>query len=270
MRFTRGKSRLGLAPILAVLLLSACGGSGVGVSGVTPRVYAVNGDQWVEAKVDIVLGDGLSLPSVTLPIHLDGRDYGTVSVGSSFSGGGGFLALAVNLTQALRLPAGNALLPNGLPIPLGGIANVPIISIPVGGAGSQVYLAYGDAVAMLGAAVVIPALSSVGSQLGTSAILPAFQFSGVSGIGGIFSSRTASQNGFAVFLNIRGLFPPSASSALAMDGPAAKSGSAGLVRTVRGSAKLRFQEVMPSASKQRRAWEGIERLRSQRAALRAR
>lgn len=232
----------------AALSISGCGKNSEGeklVQNVTVSAYQQETDVYLEIKALVNTGN-MQLVGFELPIfdfHNPSMVYGKVAVRLPLSGTGTEIALAVNLTDVAGLQTVDSLLPNGTPLPVGGLGNVPVLAIPIGG-GSKVYFALGRDVAMAGVAINIREFDGLGAggELPIN-IFPQFKFAnGVVGIAGIYTSPTPGKNGLALFVDagnaLDGLMNKSTSKLTALNGV-----------ELRGSSyrsTLRFNSVMPS------------------------
>jgi len=184
--------------------LMGCGDSGV-ISKISVSTFTDEGsDAWVDMSADLNLGR-LSFPALSIPITNPNNPasvLGQVSLQRSSSATNS-LHLQLNLTEVSheRLSLNNRL-PNGHLIPVGGVDNVFGIRA---GSRSTVYVGTSGSKVMLGVALVIPELRSIGSILpGVDLFLDLPKGSKVSGVGGIFTSSQADQNGLGIFFETNG------------------------------------------------------------------
>ena len=239
---------VGLAALTLSLGLVGCGQNGENiVRDVSVRTYVQNNDVYVEVLTVIDTGNA-HLPSIQLPIfdpRNPGKVYGSVAIREVFAGGGGAeIGIAANLTtitgvQGLNDPT----LPNGTPIPVGGLGNTPVIKLSIS-QDSKIYAAYNPGVALIGAALSLKEFDQIGQRIGGVNFFPSFSFpNGIRGIAGIYTGQNSHQNGLALFVDI---------------GPALKPPGGGAGLTLRmseigiGGSQLLFPSKYPS-SRQRRA-----------------
>lgn len=148
---------------------------------------------------------GIQLPAVTFPIMANGSQKGTVSLVSNGPGQNA-VRISANLSEIINLPEfGDGLLPDGEMLPIIGVGGAKIISLPLGGGNNTLYLATGEDTAMLGVAVVIKQLDSIGRTiLGVNTFVP-FQGNGFAGTAGFFTSVQPGQSGIGIFLDVKGI-----------------------------------------------------------------
>ncbi|OFZ56710.1 MAG: hypothetical protein A2428_05665 [Bdellovibrionales bacterium RIFOXYC1_FULL_54_43] len=174
------------------------------VKDVQLRTFEQNGASYVEVASLFNTG-ATQLASFELPIFNPEKPsevYGRIAVRQVLTGNAtGFeLGLAVNLTEVAHLNLVDKYLPNGTPIPVGGLGNTPVIGVPVGGSGARIYVAYGPNVALIGAA--LPIREFDGMTDAPVNVFPMFEFGeGVRGIAGIFTGTEKKQSGIALFVD---------------------------------------------------------------------
>ena len=241
---------------LSVLVSLAALNTGCGkslISGATVTTRESGGQAFAEARVGLNLG-GIALPQLSLPIS---GGVGSVRTGSD--AGRSFVAIDVNLMDALRAPSADGqLLPNGRAIPVGNASQVDVVGLSVGSR-SRVYLAVDGRNAMLGFALVIPELDAVTRIIPIAIdLFPSFSVSnGIRGVAGFFSSPEAQRSGLAVFLS---------SEALAQGRMVALTAD-----TVSESGVLSFQTHRSgSSTEQSRLEQGLLRLQSRQTRVQVR
>jgi hypothetical protein len=190
-----------------------CGKQGQGglAKSVQIRTYTQDGDIWGEVVANFETG-GLTFPALTLPIFdpkVPGVSYGTVSFRPILSGGTE-LVVAVNISDIANVQNVMTTLPNGTPIPVGGLSQCTTVGLPVGGTKTIVYVALGEGCAMVGVALAIKELDNVGQHVGLPLnFFPAFDFgNGVRGIAGVFTGTTSGSSGIALFVDFAGAMAP--------------------------------------------------------------
>lgn len=143
----------------------------------------------------------LNLGRAQLPfLHLDmPENYGFLRLYSM--NGMNYLMVDINMSEVLKLPAGEATLPNGRPVPVDG-AGVGIIEIPLNGVNGKVYVSHKDGMMLVGFALAIRQLDDIGSDFGTGGLFPTFTIKGVQITAGIFTSEVEGQTGVAAFANL--------------------------------------------------------------------
>lgn len=153
----------------------------------------------------VVSDFGLDLGSAELPfLHLPlPRDYGYLRLYRSE--GINHVAVDLNLSEVLKLPSGEATLPNGTMVPVDTMG-AGIIEIPVSGINGKVYVSHKDDMTLVGFAISIKQLDGIGREFGTIGIFPNFTIKGVDITAGIYTSGDSSQTGIAAFGNLGGLW----------------------------------------------------------------
>jgi hypothetical protein len=207
------KSQQYVGAILVSLLavgVTGCGkGQGQFVKDVQIRTYTQNNDVYAEVKAQVDTGK-LSIPGITLPIlnpKQPGVIYGSIGLNPSLNGGSE-LTLDVDVTAATGVQGiDGSLLPNGSPIPVGGLGNVPVVGLQAG-ANSKIYVAVGPGVAVLGVALTVHQFDNVGGNIPIPInLFPSFKLAnGVTGIAGIFTGPVSGQNGVALFVDASAAF----------------------------------------------------------------
>ena len=109
-------------------------------------------------------------------------------------------AVDLNLTEILKLPEGNATLPNGQPVPVDTSAG--IIEIPVDKINAKVYVAQAQGMTLVGFAMAIEQLDSIGRGIGQTGVFPTFELESVDITAGIFTDEQEGGNGIGVFVNL--------------------------------------------------------------------
>ncbi|MBT3983103.1 MAG: hypothetical protein HOE90_17250 [Bacteriovoracaceae bacterium] len=154
----------------------------------------------------------MSLPSVDFTIvHPEtGHDLGQVSLLSSFDGSSE-IGISVNLTGATNgeVSSGDANLPNGKAIPVGGVDNSKILALPVADSGVIIYIGLDTGMALAGVAVPIAQFDQIGGSIGGANIFPVFDIQGVKGIAGLFTGSGSGENGLAIFFDFSSVVDPS-------------------------------------------------------------
>ena len=206
------KKIFSLMSLLALALtITACGSDSKKiVSGVVVETRDQNEQKYVVADFEMALGEA-ELPFLHLPLP---NEYGYLRMYRS--NGINRVAIDINLTEVLKVPAGQATLPNGTMIPVDTMG-AGVIEIPVSGINGKVYVSYNNDVALVGFAFAIKQLDYIGRDVGTIGIFPRFNVSNMSVTAGIFSSPSTGQNGVAVFGNIAGIWGSNGDLASSME-----------------------------------------------------
>lgn len=109
-------------------------------------------------------------------------------------------AVDLNLSEILKLPAGYATLPNGQNVPVDTSAG--IIEIPVEKINAKVYIAQAEGMTLVGFAMAIEQLDSIGREVGRAGVFPTFELESVDITAGIFTDEQEDGNGIAAFVNL--------------------------------------------------------------------
>lgn len=200
-----------IVSIAAATVALAVAGTGCGkgasiVKDVKLRSYNQDGDAYAEMKAMLNIG-GTELPAIELPIA-DPRNpsvsYGRVAILPSLIGGAE-LSVNVNLTKVAEAPTGDATLPNGTSLPIGGLDSAKVISLPLGHTNARLYIAIDSGTIVLGTAIPVKEMDPLGRYSGGANLFKGFTIKKVRGIAGIFTSPTPGQNGFGLFVDASGL-----------------------------------------------------------------
>lgn len=188
---------------IASFSIIACGDQAANsiVSGATVVTETQDGN--AQVRLDLMLNTrNIRLPAFSLPIldpnQISGAALGTVSLRPSFSGGGGMLSVSVNLTRALNERPFNDRLPNGNPLPIS-VNGAEILGFDIKDSPSKVYVALAPGVAMLGVAITLKELDSLGRSVGGANLFPSFQSGEIRGVAGIYTSSFSNQSGIGIF-----------------------------------------------------------------------
>ena len=177
------------------LLLTACGKrppiiTGLGVN----PIYHESGDVSVSIQAELGL-QGMNLPIVELPVNHPrlGYEIGIVSMA------GRNLGVVINLSAILDLQTLQGTLPNGTSVPF--VNANEVVIIPIEKAGVELYVSFSQGQIIVGATVAIKQFDGIGASVGNLNLLPMFSIQGIQGAAGTYHSRTAGQNGIALFVN---------------------------------------------------------------------
>lgn len=196
-----------------VVLVTSCGKSGSQpkiVQDILLNTRDIDGEVTVDLGVTLDIGN-VQLPTVTIPVFNPKNPsvkYGEVRTRGGFSGLND-IEVSVNLTQALEVQGGQATLPDGSPIPVGGLGNAAVVQIPLMNDQHRIYLAADRGVALLGAALTFKEFDQVGGSIRGADLMIPFMIRGVRGAFGFFTSTSSGKSGFAVFVDLGSLITPS-------------------------------------------------------------
>lgn len=185
--------------LATAMFLSACGSGSIVQSITVSSVVDTEQNQWVNLDTKLKMG-ALQFPAVTIPI-LNPKNatelLGKVSLAPAADGLSS-LTVQANLSQ-LKNNAINrdGLLPNGDSIPIAGMDGV--VSVNISGK-SKVYIAANNNQFMIGLALVISGMDSIGKWVpGASLFLPLPADSKVNGVAGVFAGGQG-QSGLGIFI----------------------------------------------------------------------
>jgi hypothetical protein len=190
--------------VMLALFGVACGSRPQVITGIQVQSTTVNNDLMLAMRADIDLGN-MSFPAASFPIlHPRGQTpIGSVQL-NPLLGGRNEMLIQLNLSAMSDIELQTSSLPNGNAIPL--IGNHPVIEVKLG-AGARLYLAVAKDVAAIGVAIPISTFDSIGQQVGGVNLFPAFNVDKVRGAAGLFTSRQAGQNGFALVADVSAYMP---------------------------------------------------------------
>jgi hypothetical protein len=120
------------------------------------------------------------------------------------------LSLLLNFSEIANIPKGTeAVLPNGDPIPLGGVDKNSVLALPVGQSGARVYIHMNSGLERVAVGVALPlnGLQNPTDQR-ISAFLPVPLDNHIKALFGMFFGHTVGSNGFAVFVDAQGTMRP--------------------------------------------------------------
>lgn len=192
----------GLMLLTLMLTFASCGKqSHQFMKDIHVQSYYQDSDIYLSVDAQMDFG-AMSLPAISLPVNhpRTGENLGELELGV-VAGGKNFIKLSFNLSAVTSLQASMAQLPNGASLPL--IYTNQVVEIPIGGsAGIRLYLSFVDGAQAIGIAVPIKPFDVVGQSVGTTSLFPIFNIQNVVGSAGLFTSKTAGQNGFGVFVDL--------------------------------------------------------------------
>lgn len=201
------------ALVLITLMISfvSCGSQAPMVKNVDVQTVQQDGDVLVKLSADLSIG-GLQLPFTSLPIIIPklGKQVGQLSLQTSAEGANQ-LVLEVNISEAANLELASVVLPNGQMLPI--IADNSVLVIPVGKV--QIYLSLLDGAQAIGVAIPVKTFDAIGSKVGTTALMPIFNSNNIVGAAGVYTSKEAGKNGFALVADLSNVISVSIPNAFA-------------------------------------------------------
>ncbi len=262
---------------------SGCGKNGANpistlVNDVKLKTYSQNGDQWMDVTIMLTTG-GFTLAGINLPV-INPEDptkmYGELTMVPNLCmtnpcNAGGELRVALNLTQTTQMQGVDIRLPNGTALPVGGLQNATVVALPIAQTGAKIYLAFGQGVAMFGAAIPFSALDPAGKYLPGVNVFQPLTFEKVNLIAGIFAGATPNSTGVGLFLDLSSVLnqniPP-------VDGLLASRDSSpdttnGMILPWRNGVNsiVTFGPVKPSLSTERKMYQKLYNLSRQNLTL---
>lgn len=161
-------------------------------------------DVYVNLSADLSLGN-VTLPNMGLPLIIPrtGLEIGQLTMQTSL-GGKNQLFVEVNLSALTHLNASIGRLPNGGVLPLIGLNRTIEVHL---NNNVTFYISFGDGIAALGIAIPFRTLDALGNSIGSSSLFPVFNIRNVFGAAGIYTSKTAGQNGFGLFADLTNVLP---------------------------------------------------------------
>ena len=241
------RTQIALLSLALTGLLASCGQNPDQVQIVKDlQVQAstdANNDVILSMDIELALGN-MSLPALELPI-LNPKTFeslGSLGLTPTLDGSN-IISLDVNLSNATKdiIANGPATLPNGKPLPIGGIDQTKVLAIAAGNTGIKIYVGIAPGLLLVGVAVPIAQLDTLGGQVGGLNIFPTFNIKGVQGIGGLFTGASAGQSGLALFVDLSKVIDPSdILKGIQLPTAPVTLASASAARTVAKKAKLTF------------------------------
>lgn len=187
------------------------------------------------------------MAAVNVPIidpNNPGEAYGSVSVSPLLCGTGcnqADLTISANLSHIAQAPQViGPTLPNGTPLPVGGLTTVPMVAIPVSNTGAVLYFAFGPKTALMGAAIPFAALDPAGKYVPGADLFFPMTFGPVQLVAGMFFGGQTDTTGVGVFLDLSSVIQsPIISNTIAQTFS---------IESSQFKSSLTFDAVRPSAS----------------------
>lgn len=183
-----------------LMSLASCGGSASKV--VTDVDFETRNSDQQEKLLNVDFE--LDLGEAQLPFaHYDlPNNYGALRLYTN--AGINHAAVDINLSEILKLPPGYATLPNGQSVPVDTSAGV--IEIPIEKINAKVYVAQAEGMTLVGFAMAIKQLDSIGREVGRVGVFPTFEIKAVDVTAGLFTDDQEGGTGIAAFVNLGGLW----------------------------------------------------------------
>jgi hypothetical protein len=181
---------------LLLLSLVSCGGESTKV--VTGIDFSTRDGEQQEKLLNVDFELDLGESELPFAHYNLPNNYGALRLYTN--AGVNHAAVDLNLTEILKLPEGYATLPNGQNVPVDTSAG--IIEIPVDQINAKVYVAQAQGMTLVGFAMAIEQLDSIGREVGRTGVFPTFELESVDITAGIFTDEQAGGNGIAAFVNL--------------------------------------------------------------------
>lgn len=163
-----------------------------------------NGDVWLSLSAQFDLGP-MYLTSIDLPIvdpYVPGIKYGEIFFNPTMQGNFNQIKLSVNLSHAAKVPGGFATLPNGNPLPIGGIDQTKIVQLKIDQINARIYLALDHNLTFVGFAISIEQFDVVAKYVGGANIFLGLNINGVVGTAGLYTGSNTLQSGLGFFVDL--------------------------------------------------------------------
>jgi hypothetical protein len=187
--------------LIAMVSFVSCGSQAPMIQDIKVSTSQVHGDIIASLSADLSVGN-LQLPNASVPIMLpkDGRQIGTLHLQAA--AGINKIIVDINISETANLELEQVRLPNGNMLPI--IGENQVIKVPVGN-GIEVFISLSSNSAALGFAIPIKQFDSIGEKVGTTSLMPLFNKNGILGAAGVYTSKTAGKNGFALVADVSSL-----------------------------------------------------------------
>ena len=240
--------------------LTACGGSSPFVVDASLRTFQQNDDLYLETSAIFNTG-GLNLPSFEIPIPNPtnlSKPYGRVSLYPGFHKKAE-LILGFNLSSLTGLSWVAPRLPNGSHLPIGGLVENEVFTIPISGTSARAYVSSTPGRSLLGIAIPIREFMPIGGIAGNAGVFSVFRSASWQGIAGVFTGSKPEGSGIAFFIDATTAFSQLRSPN-------------GLLRTNSLRAELigpplMFNDSMPQASQHKKILKQLKKLSDKKTRL---
>ncbi len=170
------------------------------------------------------------------------------------------VGVSLDLSEIAQTQGLPPLLPNGSPLPVGGLQNSTVVTLPIGNTGGDIYFAFGKGVAMFGAAVPFAQMNVVGQTIPGANLFVPITITTPKGpftlLPGIFTGSAPNTTGIGFFADLSPLAPQSALLASLTGASIGRDESQDGQKVVQPS-QLVFKTITPSKSKRDRLYEEL-------------
>ena len=193
--------------LLSLVVFHACGKNSQNqiVKDIVLQSSIRDEDIWVSLSASFMVGN-LSFTAITMPIRNPKNPdvtYGEISFLPTLTPGFNEIKLSLNLSDVAKIQGGaSPTIPNGTPIPIGGIGQVPVIEILIPGTNVKIYFALDQKTVLLGVAAAIKEFDVLSGYIGGANIFLGFNIQGVLGSAGLFTSRESGKSGIGLFVDL--------------------------------------------------------------------
>ncbi len=238
---------------LMLLVFTSCGKNATNqfVQNVKIESSVKEGDVYVDLSALINLY-GLAMSAIEVNI-IDPDDpdkhYGSLRIWPTLDKRTQ-IGLSVNLTDAAQMPGGEARLPNGSPVPIGGLDGVQIIQMQVSDIEASIYLGLSEKSLLLGFAIPIKEMDGATGYVGPVNIFPGFEYKGYRGMVGVFTGKETNQSGVAMFMDLSPVLSPDALDAILAGEKLTQKEFSLDKRNLRKESELNFSRGIQASKKQ--------------------
>lgn len=165
------------------------------------------GDVWISSSALFDFG-GMSMTAIQLPVVNPSNPeklYGELAIRPTFGGTFNEVEISVNLSEAARVPGSSEpTLPNGQPLPIGGIDSVNLIELAVDSINSKIYIGLGHDITFLGYAIAIAEFDEIIKYVPGANVFLGFEFANIRGAAGLFTGSATSntESGLGFFVDL--------------------------------------------------------------------
>jgi hypothetical protein len=191
------------ALIAMAAVMTGCGNN-FKVSEVKVATQDMGGDAYASVQANVRTGR-MRLPSFELPI-LDPKNpqeiYGRLRSQQIAGLQGSQITIALNLSKSIKAPFAEPVLPNGDPLPIGGLEDAAVVALPVAQTRAKIYVALGEGIAVIGTALPIKEFDSFTGYVPGLNLFPVFCFErGICASAGAFVGEREGESGLGLFVD---------------------------------------------------------------------
>lgn len=251
------------------------------VNNVTLNTFQLDTDQWIMANISLGTG-GFILTGASVPVvdpNNHSRVYGQLAIlpaicsGMSGCANGGDIQISLNMTQITQVQGTAATLPNGNPLPVGGLQRATVIALPVGDdkVNARIYFAFGPGIAMLGTALSFAAMDPAGQYIPNISLFQPIQIGPVGLIAGLYTGTNALSSGVGVFMDLSSVMnqQPNGIQSLmsSLDFSSQRLGLSNVSENGAFQSRLIMDAVEPSAQEKQKLYQKLNIMSKQKVKL---